>query len=113
MADIRVCHGVRERRKGTMAPTAIANTKRSSKGVPRVLVVDDEPDLVEMLRDVIGKKIDCKIISAADLEEAKQIIAKEPVELLVTDVCLPGGDGMTLLSELRNKLPTASSIVIT
>ena len=96
-----------------MAATAIANKKRASKGVPRVLVVDDEPELVQMLRDIVGRKIDCKFLSAADLDEAKKIIAKEPVELLVTDLHLPGGDGMTLLAELRQKLPSASSIVIT
>jgi FixJ family two-component response regulator len=96
-----------------MAPTAIANKKRASKGIPRVLVVDDEPDLVQMLRDVVGRKIDCKFLSAADIEEAKKIIAKEPVELLVTDLHLPGGDGMTLLPELREKLPSANAIVIT
>ena len=96
-----------------MAPTAIANKKRSSKGIPRVLVVDDEPDLVQMLRDIVGRKIDCKFLSAADIDEAKKIIAKEPVELLVTDLHLPGGDGMSLLPELRAKLPSANAIVIT
>ena len=93
-----------------MAATAIANKKRASKGIPRVLVVDDEPELVQMLRDIVGRKIDCKFLSAADIDEAKKIIAKEPVELLVTDLHLPGGDGMSLLTELRAKLPSASSL---
>src|SRR5881397_3681514 len=99
--------------KSAMAPTAIANKKRASKGIPRVLVVDDEPDLVQMLRDVIGRKIDCKILSAADIDEARKIIAREPVELLVTDLHLPGGDGMSLLPELREQLSSASAIVMT
>jgi FixJ family two-component response regulator len=96
-----------------MSPTVIATKKRASKGVPRLLVVDDEPDLVEMLRDVVGKKIDCKIMSAGDLDEARRIISKEQVSLLVTDLHLPGGDGMSLLPELYEKLPTANAIVIT
>ncbi len=96
-----------------MAPTVTANKKRASKGVPRVLVVDDEPDLVQMLRDVVGRKIDCKILSAADIDEARSIIASEPIELLVTDLHLPGGDGMTLLPQLREALPSANAIVMT
>jgi FixJ family two-component response regulator len=68
---------------------------------------------VQMLRDVVGRKIDCKFLSAADIDEARKIIAKEPVELLVTDLHLPGGDGMSLLPELRESLPSASAIVIT
>lgn len=96
-----------------MPATAIANPKRASKGIPRVLVVDDEPDLVQMLRDIIGRKIECKFLSAADIDEAQKIIAKEPVELLVTDLHLPSGDGMSLLPQLREKLPSANAIVIT
>ena len=96
-----------------MASTTIANKKRASKGIPRVLVVDDEPDLVEMLHDVLGKKIECKFLSAPNIDEARKIIAREPVELLVTDLNLPGGDGMSLLPELREKLPTANAIVMT
>ena len=78
-----------------------------------MLVVDDEPDLVQMLRDVVGRKIDCKILSAADIDEARSIIASEPIELLVTDLHLPGGDGMTLLPQLREALPSANAIVMT
>ncbi|HEX3358994.1 MAG TPA: response regulator [Tepidisphaeraceae bacterium] len=96
-----------------MSPTAIATKKRASKAVPRLLVVDDESDLVEMLRDVVGKKIDCKILSAGDLDEARRIISKEQVSLLVTDLHLPGGDGMSLLPELYERIPTANAIVIT
>src|SRR5262245_20899160 len=96
-----------------MAPTAIANRKRASKGIPRVLVVDDEPELVQMLRDVVGKKIDCKILSATDLDEAKTILSQESVELLVTDLHLPSGDGMSLLNDLKSRLPSAKAIVIT
>ena len=53
--------------------------------MPRVLVVDDEPDLVRALATSIGKKIDCKILSAADIERGEDDPCQEPVELLVTD----------------------------
>jgi FixJ family two-component response regulator len=97
-----------------MSPTAATTTRKSAtKGIPRVLVVDDEPDVAEMLRDIVGRKIKCRILSAADIDEAKKILAKEPVELLVTDVNLPGGDGMSLLNEARKKSDSTKAIVIT
>jgi FixJ family two-component response regulator len=94
-----------------MAPTVTA--ANAAKTRPRVLIVDDEPHLQEVLRDVIGGKINCRVFIANDLQEAKQIIESEEIELLVADVHLPDGDGMSLLPQLRKKQPNAGAIVIT
>jgi FixJ family two-component response regulator len=85
----------------------------AARNRPRVLVVDDEPDVLHLLRDVAGREIPCDIRVARDVDEAKRMLEAEPVELLVTDLHLPDGDGMALLSSLRAKLPTAHAIVIT
>jgi FixJ family two-component response regulator len=78
-----------------------------------VLIVDDEPHLQEVLRDVIGGNINCRVIFAQDIQEARKIIESEEIELLVADVHLPDGDGMSLLPQLRKKQPNAGAIVIT
>ena len=80
---------------------------------PRVLVVDDEPGLIEVIGDVVRRHVDCRIISASTLEQARKILASGPIEVLVTDVHLPDGDGMSLLPTLREHQPNASAIVIT
>src|SRR5256886_1708680 len=95
-----------------MAPIVSAK-KPATRALPRVLVVEDEAALVELMRDVVGPQIDCQLLFALDLNQARSIIAKQPVDLLVTDLHLPDGDGMTLLSALRDKLPAAGAIVIT
>ena len=79
---------------------------------PRVLVVDDEPALVELVSDVV-RAMDCRIVTASNIADAKKLLAAQDVELLVTDVHLPDGDGTTLLPALRRRHPTASAIVIT
>jgi FixJ family two-component response regulator len=89
------------------------DTKIRSAQRPRVLVVDDEPELIELIGEVVKAQVDCKIISASTVEEARQILARESVEVLVTDVHLPDGDGMSLLADLREHQPNASAIVIT
>ena len=97
-----------------MAPAVPATPKPSAKPVrPRVLVVDDESSLVELIGDVVGRQIDCKIISASSIAEARKILEKSGAELLVTDVHLPDGDGTILIEPLRRKVPTAEAIVIT
>lgn len=83
-------------------------------GRPSVLVVDDEPSLIELVDDVVGRQVDCRVIAATSLKQARKILASgEPVELLVADVNLPDGDGMSLLPSLREHRPHAAAIVIT
>src|SRR4051812_12546928 len=80
---------------------------------PRILVVDDEHDLIELVNDVVGGAIDCTLMKAKSVAEAKKILASRGVELFVTDVQLPDGDGTSLVPSLRKDQPQASAIVIT
>lgn len=80
---------------------------------PRVLIVDDEPDLIDIVGHVVRDEMGCRIVTATSVEQARRVLANQSVELLVTDVHLPDGSGMALLAELRQRHPTASAIVIT
>jgi response regulator of citrate/malate metabolism len=80
---------------------------------PRVLVVDDEPTLVELMDEVVSRSVDCRIVRAGSIGEARRILESQPIELMVADVNLPDGDGMSLLPALRKSQPNASAIVIT
>src|SRR5438105_2712976 len=103
---------VEENHEGLMS--LIASAKEPTlPACPRVLVVDDEPQLVEAIRDFIEGNLDCHLTIAASLKEAKKILSTQPVELLVTDVKLPDGDGTDLLPALRKHQPLAEAIVIT
>jgi FixJ family two-component response regulator len=80
---------------------------------PRVLVVDDEPNLVELINDVVSRQINGRMIVASTVQQAQQILQTQPIELMVTDLHLPDGDGMDLLAELQSQQPHASAIIIT
>lgn len=90
-----------------------AKTSGFKTALPRVLVVDDEPGLREIIEDVLRKGIDCRVVLAANIAEAREIILTQPVQLMVADVNLPDGDGTSLLSILQRNHPSASAIVIT
>ncbi|HEV2295041.1 MAG TPA: response regulator [Tepidisphaeraceae bacterium] len=96
-----------------MPAKTAAVAARAIETRPRILVVDDEPHLVDLVGDVVGKGLSCIILNARSITEARQLLATEPIELLVTDVNLPDGDGTSLLATLRQKQPSASAIVIT
>lgn len=82
-------------------------------GKARILVVDDEPSMVELAGDVIGRQMPCRLLAAQNIQQAMDVIEKEAIDLLVVDVNLPDGDGTSLLESLRTRHPQAGAIVIT
>ncbi len=79
---------------------------------PRVLIVDDEPGLLELMSDILAG-IDCKVSVAKTVAGAKKMLIGESFELMLADVHLPDGDGLSLLPTLRRHQPTASAVVMT
>ena len=79
-----------------------------------MLMVEDEPALVEVVNDILGREMGCHVVSATNVDEAKQDPRRaEQVDLVITDINLPDGNGMNLLPALRKHSPTATAIVIT
>ncbi|WP_040570683.1 response regulator [Methyloversatilis thermotolerans] len=72
----------------------------------RILVVDDDPDLRELLRDYLGKQ-DMDVRTVADGAGLRAALEREPCDLLILDIMLPGEDGLSLCREIRarSKLP--------
>ena len=96
---------------------AVAKSEKSRSPAPhppRVLIVDDEPNLVEAIGEAVGPRgIGCRVISAANIAQARRILQTQGIELMVADLNLPDGDGMTLLPALREHQPFAAAIMIT
>jgi len=78
-----------------------------------VLVVDDEAELLETVRETVAARLECKLITAQSVAQARQVLESQRVDLLITDVNLPDGDGISLLSILHLHQPQAEAIVIT
>ena len=94
-------------------PVAMTESKTRSVTLPRVLIVDDEPDLRELITDLLPRHLECKVSTAASVAEARALLAAGPVEVLVTDLNLPDGDGISLLAALHDRQPSSTGIVIT
>lgn len=67
---------------------------------PTVLIVDDEPDQLQLLSTYF-RRAGCLVISAIDAEHALNLPANTRPELMVLDLRLPGIDGWELTSRLR------------
>ena len=78
---------------------------------PRVLVVDDDEGIVDMIR--MGLETDgMKVFSAVDGAEGIQMLGREPVDVVILDIMMPRIDGWMALMEIRNNPMTADIPVI-
>lgn len=81
-------------------------------GVPRVLVIDDEPDLRELL-ELSLIKIGLDVDTAADLMQARLFLSQRAYQLCLTDMMLPDGNGLDLVRELSEASPAVPVAVLT
>jgi predicted regulator of Ras-like GTPase activity (Roadblock/LC7/MglB family)/DNA-binding response OmpR family regulator len=80
----------------------------------RVLVVDDEEDMLWMLQRNLNKGMDnVEILAAKSGEEALAILSDKPADLVITDINMPGMNGLDLLIEINNKFPATGVIIMT
>ena len=86
-----------------------------NKAVKKILVVDDEEGVLLTLQRLLVKKerSDLMVISASSGEEAMEKLLKERIDLVVTDIVMPGMSGLDLLVEIKNRFPYTSVIVMT
>jgi DNA-binding NtrC family response regulator len=78
----------------------------------RILIVDDEPDMVENCSRILGRAgYDC--LTATDGARALALLESERPDLLLTDLKMPGLDGMELLRRSRELDPALPVIMIT
>jgi DNA-binding NtrC family response regulator len=78
----------------------------------RVLVVDDEADMVDNCIRILGRA-NYECLSTTDPHEALALVETERPALLVTDLKMPGMDGMELLRRAREVDPALPVVVIT
>ena len=77
----------------------------------RILVVEDEAAIREMIQFTLSRA-GIEVLEAGDVERARELLAREPVELVLLDWMLPGASGLELLQALRRDAATARLPVI-
>ena len=80
----------------------------------RVLVVDDEEDMLWMLQRNLNKGMaEVEILAAKSGEEALAVLSDKSVNLVITDINMPGMNGLDLLIEINNRYPQTGVIIMT
>jgi two-component system response regulator PilR (NtrC family) len=78
----------------------------------KALIIDDEPDIRELLEITLGRmKLDTR--SARNLKEARECLAREHYDLCLTDMRLPDGCGLELVQFIQQQYPQLPVAMIT
>jgi two-component system cell cycle response regulator len=77
----------------------------------RVVVVDDDRLIREMVRDAIGNR--ARVECCGSSEAALETLHREPADLIVSDLTMPGLSGIELLEEVRRTYPATDFILLT
>ena len=78
-----------------------------SDGLPRVLCVDDEPNLLAALRRSLRGRFEVSLAQSA-LDALQALEHAGPFAIVITDLCMPGMNGIELLDRIRARWLAAS-----
>ncbi len=89
------------------------STEEQRTGPVRVLLLEDDPPLREHFAQILHDWPDGELVAAcATLGEALDVLHARPVDLLMTDLNLPDGNGIEAIHLLRRRYPEADAMVI-
>ena len=83
------------------------NTRGSPGSVMKetLLVVDDEQDMLQLLKRSLETDLDCHVETALSGEAALQFLQQSHVDLVLADIRMPDMDGLELLGKIRRNTP--------
>ena len=80
----------------------------------RILIVDDDPALLQALPQAVQLRMGGVTVETADSGAAAlDRIEAEDYDAIVTDIKMPGMDGLALLAEIRTRRPDTPTLIIT
>ncbi len=85
---------------------------QTAPDAPRVLIVDDEPEMCELLALRIGSR-GYKAAIEHSVQGALRAISREPIDAILLDLRLGDGDGITVLDGVRKRMPDVPVIILT
>lgn len=83
-------------------------------GGDRVLVVDDEQDILESMKDLLEASLaDTQIHTATSAQKGLEILAEKDIDLVISDYKMPNMNGLEFLAEAQRRAPGVPRILLT
>ncbi len=78
-----------------------------------ILIVDDEPDMLHLLKRSLEPELDCAVDTAPSGETALRLLSEKPYDLVLADIKMPGMDGLELLEMVKRNNPEVTVMMMT
>jgi len=97
----------------TLSETVLyeATTPVTIGGAERILVVDDEKEMLDLANEILYT-VGYKVFTAEDGIKALNLMKKENVDVLVTDIIMPNMDGYQLISAVQRLYPKTKILIV-
>jgi len=79
----------------------------------RILIVDDEIDMLELLELIITDRTDYEVVTTNNPLEVTELLKQQPFDLLITDLRMPDVDGIELIERVKQVDDQLPFIIIT
>jgi len=82
----------------------------------RVIIIDDEPDLLSVLKEYIETRRrpqECGVETARDGSEGLDLLVRHRPDLVILDIDMPGPNGIVVLRKIRSLDPTIPVVMLT
>lgn len=78
-----------------------------------ILIVDDEIDMLQLLKRSLEPDLGCRIETAPSGQDALRLLAQKPFDLILADLKMPGMDGLALLERVKREYPELTVVMMT
>jgi len=80
---------------------------------PRLLIVDDEEDMLRLLKRSLSADLECEIQTASNAYQAMTLLEESPFDVVLADIRMPGMNGMEFLGRVRQEFPGLTVVMMT
>jgi DNA-binding NtrC family response regulator len=80
---------------------------------PTILIVDDEPDMLQLLKRSLEPDLNCRVETASTGQEGLQMLGKAAFDLVLADIKMPGMNGLELLQQIKQDYPQQTVVMMT
>jgi DNA-binding NtrC family response regulator len=98
---------------GGLCPIGVFEGSMAKEIKDRVLVVDDENDMLRLLERTISQELDCEIDTADSGKEALKLLEARNYDLALVDIRMPEMDGIELLERVKRVNPWLTVVIMT
>jgi len=78
-----------------------------------VLIIDDEPDMLNLLQRSLSSELNADIKTVSDIDNALELIRSKDFDLILTDIRMPGMNGLDLLEIIKEEKPAQTVVMMT